>query len=234
MRRTHRRLTFTLVGALLLSAMTYAFGQPATPPSQRFDFAVRADFFAGFAGDMKRFEKAMALCEDTLATTPDHAEALVWHGSGLIFQAGMLFQKGDAPKGMELWAKGLGEMNRAVALAPHDVAVRIPRGASLFEASRHLPPPQGAPLLELALSDYEQTLAIQEKAGRFATLSPHAKGELLFGLADGSARAGDTEKARDYFIRLTKEAADSGRASYAAAWLDGKPPASPGKCTGCH
>jgi tetratricopeptide (TPR) repeat protein len=228
------RLTFTLIGALLLSAMTYALTQPAAPPAQRFDFAVRADFFAGFAGDMKRFDQAMALCEDTLAKNPDHAEALVWHGSGLVFQAGMLFQKGDVPKGMELWGKGLGEMNRAVALAPDDVAVRIPRGASLFEASRHVPPPQDAALLKLALSDYEQTLAIQEKAGAFARLSPHAKGELLFGLAEGSARAGDTHKARDYFMRLTKEAAASGRASYAALWLEGKPPANVGRCTGCH
>ena len=228
------RFTFTIVAALLLSAMTYAFTQPAAAPAARFDFAVRADFFAGFSGDMKRFEKAMALCEETLAKNPDHPEALVWHGAGLVFQAGSLLQKGDLPKGMELWGQGLAEMARAVTLAPNDVAVRIPRGASLLEASRHVPPPQDAELLTLALGDYEQTLAIQEKAGTFARLSPHAKGELLFGLAEGWSRAGDAQKARRYFTRLTADAASSGRSTYAKAWLEGKPPASPGRCIGCH
>jgi tetratricopeptide (TPR) repeat protein len=181
---------------------------------------------------MKRFERAMARCEELLAQNSDHAEALVWHGAGLVAQAGMLFSKGEVPKGMEVWGKGLGEMNRAVSLAPDNVGVRIPRGASLFEASRHVPPPQQLPLLKIALEDYEHTLKLQESY--FAKLSDHAKGELLFGLAEGWARAGDKQKARDYFIRLTMDAASSGRVTYAKAWLDGTPRAEPGRCVGCH
>jgi tetratricopeptide (TPR) repeat protein len=219
---------------LLATGVAFTQQRSTTAPSERFDVAVRADFFAGFQGDAARLERAMARCDEELARNPNHPEALVWRGGGLLFQAGTAFQQGDFQKGMELWQRGLAEMNRAVSLAPDDVAVRIPRGATLFEVSRHVPPAQGAPLLKLALEDYEHALQLQEKAGHFQRLSAHAKGELLFGLAEGWARAGDHQKARDYFTRLTRDAADSGRVEYARAWLDGQPPASPGRCTGCH
>ena len=227
------RLMITAVAIVYLSALTLAVTQQPSPAAApRFDFEVRADFFAGFTGDATRFARAMARCEEVLAQDPNHAEALVWHGAGLIAQAGALFEKGDAPKGMEVWGRGLQEMNRAVSLAPDSVGVRIPRGASLLEASRRVPESQRLPLLELALSDYEHTLKLQNAI--FAKLSDHAKGELLFGLADGWARAGDQQKARAYFMRLTNDAAGSGRVTYAKAWLDGKPPANPGTCVGCH
>jgi hypothetical protein len=228
------RLIFTLVGVLYVSSLTLAVTQqPTAPPSSRFDFEVRGDFFAGFGGDAARLGRAMARCEEVLAQNPDHAEALVWHGAGLVVQAGALFAKGETPKAMPLWGRGLEEMARAVALEPDNVGVRIPRGAVLLEASRRVPAPQQLPLLTLALADYEHALKRQEPRV-FATLSDHAKGELLFGLADGWARAGDPQKARAYFMRLTKDAATSGRANYAKLWLEGKPPADPGTCIGCH
>ena len=232
------RLTFTLVFAIYAAALVSAVSQPpaqaqaAAPPSARFDMEVRADFFAGFSGNAARFARAMARCEEVLAQDPNHAEALVWHGSGLVAQAGQFFAKGDMPKGMETYGRGLGEMDRAVGLAPDSVAVRIPRGATLFEASRQVPPAQQGPLLKLAIGDYEHALSLQEST--FAKLSDHAKGELLFGLAEGWARAGDKQKAQSYFTRLTQDAAGSGRVTYAKAWLDGAPPASPGRCVGCH
>ena len=69
-------------------ALLVAVPQAAPPPTpQRFDMVVRADFFAGFAGDEARLAKGMATCEEVLAVTPNHAEALVWHGSGLAFNA---------------------------------------------------------------------------------------------------------------------------------------------------
>jgi hypothetical protein len=124
-------------------------------------------------------------------------------------------------------------MNRAVALAPDDVAVRIPRGATLFEASRHVPDPKQAEgLVRIAVEDYEHVLKLQQ--AYFGKLSDHAKGELLFGLADGWARLGDKEKAAQYFTRLTADASASGRAKYAKAWLAGDPPKDPGRCIGCH
>lgn len=193
---------------------------------------VRADFFAAFTGDMTRFERGMKRTEDVLAANPNHAEALVWHGSGVFFLAGQAFQKGDAQTGMAQYQRGIAEMERAVSLEPDNVAVRIPRGATLIEASRGMPEPMAKGLLKTGVDDFEHVLKLQESY--FAKLSDHAKGELLFGLADGWARLGDRQKAMQYFTRLTQDAANSGRSAYARAWLDGKPPASPGRCVGCH
>ena len=117
-----------LVGLSILSA------QP------RFDMQVRNDFFTGFGGDAAALERGMKACEQVLAQNPKHAEALVWHGGGLFYMSGQLFRKGDMSKGMELYERGLTEMNDAVALAPENVGVLIPRGATLLTASRTMPP----------------------------------------------------------------------------------------------
>ncbi len=151
----------------------------------------------------------MAACEEVLASTPNHAEALVWHGSGLAFNAGQAFQKGDMKTGGELWQRGMEEMDKAVALEPDNVGVRIPRGALLLQATRNMPPDMGRPLLEKGVGDYEHVLALQ--SAYFNTLGDHPKGELLFGLAEGYSRLGRAEKARGYFDRLIADAPTSGR-----------------------
>lgn len=208
---------------------------PGPPSRERFDFLVRADFFAGYAGDQAALDRGMKVCEDTLAKNPNHAEALVWHGGGLVFNAGQAFQKADIRKGIELWDRGLKEMDRAVELEPASVGVLIPRGASLLTASRFVQDKAaGRALLEKGVGDYEKVLELQKPY--FARLSGHARGELLFGLAEGWARLGNTEKARGYFQRIAGECKDSGRHPQAAAWLEkgtlsGTDPMS---CTGCH
>ena len=179
---------------------------------------VRADMFAGLAGDAARFAKAMAACERTLAREPKHPEALVWHGSGLFFQAGQAFQQGDMANGGPLWDRGLGEMNEAVSLAPDSLAVVIPRAAVLLQAARFVPPPMAAPLLKTGVGDYEHVLELQRSY--FHTLGDHPEGELLFGLADGYARLGDKVKARAYFERLIAEAPTSGHAPRGRAWIE--------------
>jgi len=227
------RFTLVLSGLLYISAFAASAMQPAAPAQTvRFDMEVRADFFAAFSGDMVRFERGMARCEEELAKNPNHAEAMVWHGSGVFFRAGMAFQKGDIQNGMALYQRGLGEMQHAVEIAPDNVGVRIPRGAVLLEASRQMPEAQAKSLVQIGVTDFEHVLKLQESY--FATLSDHAKGELLFGLADGWARLGEKPKAMEYFTRLTKDASGSGRSTYAKAWLDGTPPASTGRCVGCH
>jgi tetratricopeptide (TPR) repeat protein len=223
----------TLITAwLIAAAIAVLTGQQ--PAEQRFDMTVRGDFFAGFAGDEARFTKAMDACERTLADNPKHAEALVWHGSGLAFQAGMAFQKGDMKTGGELWQRGMDEMNAAVTLEPDKVGVRIPRGAVLLQASTNMPPPMARPLLETAVGDYEHVLALQ--SSYFDTLGDHPKGELLFGLAEGYSRLGQPEQARAYFERLVKDAPTSGQTPKAKQWLtDGTLPKSQGLgCVGCH
>lgn len=206
----------------------------ATTAQPRFDMLVRTDFFAGFAGDEARLAKGMEACEKTLADNPKHAEALVWHGSGLAFQAGRAFQKGDMQTGGELWSRGMTEMDTAVALAPENVGVRIPRGALLLTATRNMPAEIARPLLEKGVGDYEKTLEIQQAT--FASLGDHPKGELLFGLAEGYSRLGQADKARAYFERLLKDAPESGHAPQAQQWLAS---GSVGEvkglgCVGCH
>src|SRR5579872_3925895 len=82
----------------------------------RFDLKVRNYFFAGFAGDKAALEKGMQMCEEALAADPKNAQALVWHGSGLLFQAGPAFQAGDQQRGGQLWARGVKEMDQAVEI----------------------------------------------------------------------------------------------------------------------
>src|SRR5689334_739983 len=197
--------TFMLVVTLMLG-----LGQNGADPAGRFDMVVRTDFFAGFAGDQARLQKGMETCEKILATNPRHAEALVWHGSGLLFQGGMAFGAGDPQRGGELFGRGLEEMNRAVALEPDNVGVLIPQAAVLFVATRNMPADAARPLLEQAVGNYEKVLAIQ--APYFATLGDHPKGELLFGLAEGYSRLGKPELARRYFERLIQDAPGSGQA----------------------
>ena len=93
---------------------------------QRFDLKVRDDFFAGFTGDNASLNRAMKACEDALRIDAGNAQALVWHGSGLFFESGQAFRAGDSERGMDLYQRGLKEMESAVAMAPDDVAVRVP------------------------------------------------------------------------------------------------------------
>jgi tetratricopeptide (TPR) repeat protein len=226
-------LAAVLFGPALVADQNGA-AAPQREAANRFDLLVRADFFVGFAGSEARLAKGMEACERALAANPNHAEALVWHGSGLAFNAGMAFQKGDMKTGGELWQRGMTEMDTAVALEPDNVGVLIPRGAMLLQASQNMSAQMGRPLTEKGLGDYERVLEIQ--APIFKTLGDHPKGELLFGLAEGYSRLGNGEKARMYFDRLIKDAPASGQAPKAQAWLStGSLPKNEGLgCVGCH
>ncbi len=223
-----------LINLLLALAIALAPDQ-APAAADTWDYTVvRADMFAGLAGDTARFAKAMEACERTLARDAKHSEALVWHGSGLFFQAGQAFQRGDMANGGPLWERGLAEMDEAVSLAPDSLAVVIPRGAVLLQAARSVPPAMAEPLLQTGVRDFEHVLDLQKSY--FHTLGDHPKGELLFGLADGYARLGDKVKARAYFERLIAEAPASGQAPRGRAWIEtGAVPPAPGLgCFGCH
>ena len=220
--------------ATTIFAMALAIQTPQPQPQQRFDYLVRADFFAGVAGDETRLKKAMDVCERALAENPKHPEALVWHGAGRLVESGQAFRKGDMGSGGQLWERGLAEMNEAVALTPDNPGVLIPRAAVLFEATRRMPPEAARPLLESAVANYEHVLAVQ--APYFDTLGDHAKGELLFGLAEGYHRLGLHDEARGYFERLINDAPSSGQVSKAREWMaSGTVPTSAGPgCVGCH
>lgn len=219
-----RTSTLVLVVGCGLVASTFA---------QRFDLKVRDDFFAGFSGDNAALNRAMKTCEEALKEDAGNAQALVWHGCGLFFQSGQAFQTGDSQKGMELYPRGLKEMETAVTMAPDDVAVRIPRGATLLSGSRGMPPEMARPLIEKGLGDYEHTLDLQ--ADYWSMLDSHSRGELLFGLAEGYSRVGNQAKAQAYFERIQKELPDTPYAQRAAIWLETKSlPRSQTGCVGCH
>jgi len=224
-------MTFISFVAGLLAIL---FAAAQAPAAQRFDYLVRADFFAGLAGDDARMQKALDVCERALANDPGHPEALVWHGAILFAKAGQAFQKGDPAAGGALFGRGVKEMNDAAALAPDNPGVLIPRAAVLIEGTKSMPPDAARPLLESAVANYEHALEVQ--APTWSTLGDHAKGELLFGLAEASARLGRQDKARTYFERLMKDAPSSGQAPRAKSWLDtGTIPKAAGMgCAGCH
>ena len=221
----------TLIGAIV----PIGSAQTTTDNNRRFDELVRADFFAGIAGDTAAFERAMRLIETTLAGNPRHPEALAWHGSGLLARAALAFQKGETGTGTDLWQRGLKDLDDAVVMAPDNVGVLIPRGATLLELTRTLPDAAEAKrLLTRGVADYEKVLELQ--APYFRYLSDHARGELLFGLAEGLHRLGAHDRARPYLKRLVEEARNSEYGSIAAAWLNDPSAVSARKtgCVGCH
>ena len=203
------------------------------PSADRFDLIVREDIFAGMAGDAARFKKGMKLCEEALAKNPNHPEALVWHGGGLLFEGGQAFQQGDSQKGGELWQRGRAEQDRAVSLAPDNIAVLIPRAASLFGAAQNVPVKAIADeLLTIAVNDYEKTLRLQQSY--FDKLSAHARAELLIALAAGWHKLGKPDNARAYFLRLTKEMPGTAHAKTAQTWLEKQTLPARINCVGCH
>jgi tetratricopeptide (TPR) repeat protein len=222
----------------LAGALAFIIGFLSTlrsAPAQqtdRFDLKVRESFFAGFAGDKEALARGMKASEELLAANPKNAEALVWHGSGLTFQSGQSFSAGDQQKGMELWTKGLKEMQTAVDLAPESAPVRIARGADLLAVSRFVTDPELVQsLVKDGVSDYERVYQIQKSY--FNTLGTHPRGELLFGIAEGYSRLGDDEKARKYFEQIRADLPDTPYAKRASTFLEaGKLEET--RCIGCH
>jgi len=226
-------ITTVLTWLISVAVAFTAAQEPAAKP-QRFDYLVRADFFAGAAGDEARLQKVIDVCERALAQNPQHPEAMVWRGATTMVRAGQAFQKGDAAAGQPLFERGVKDMTEAVAIAPDNPGVLIPRGAVLLEATRNMPAEMARPLVQSAVANYERALEVQGAA--FNALGDHGKGELLFGLADGWARIGDAEKARQYFERLIADAPGSGQAPKAREWLATGvvPKANGSSCVGCH
>jgi hypothetical protein len=203
--------------------------------AERFDFKVREDMFAGFDGDTDAFKRAMALIDATLAADPDHAQALVWRGAGRLFLAGQAFRRQAFREGQELQRQALADMDRAVALAPNDIAVRIPRATSLLPYARFERPFNRAEadrLTATAISDFEYTLKVSEPW--WTRLSEHGRGELLGGVADAWLGVGDPAKAAPYLERMTGELAGTPYANAAAARQADRASKAPLTCLGCH
>jgi hypothetical protein len=199
----------------------------------RFDHKVREMFFAGFAGDKEAMAKGIKISEATLAAEPNHAEAMVWMGSGLFIQSGEAFRKGDMQGAMEMMSKGTGMMDRAVELEPKNVGVRIPRGSVYLVASRSMPPAMGDPLLKKGVQDFEDSWEMQK--GDLSRFSQHSLGELLQGIGEGNGRLGNKEKAKEFFELIQRKLPGTAYAKKAEKWLaEGKLSARDSNCMGCH
>ncbi|MBK7930406.1 MAG: hypothetical protein IPJ98_23885 [Bryobacterales bacterium] len=203
----------------------------------RFDHRVRNDFFSGFTGNAEALGRGMKVCEQVLAENPNHPEALVWHGAGLFFQSGQLFQQGKREEGMKLSARSMEEMDRAVALAPDHIGVRIPRGAALLAAARFMPEnPFRASLLQRAIDDHQHVYNMHVKAGELAKIGDHPLGELLQALGDTYSRTGDAAKAEEYYKQIQTMLPKSEYARRASKWMETRQPLGPmeAQCVGCH
>lgn len=203
-------------------------------PAERFDHIVRNNFFAGFAGNRQALEQAMKVSEEVIQSNPSHAEALVWHGAGLYYLAGGAFQKGEIARGMELYQRAFAEMDKAVQLAPDNVGVRIPRGASLLAAAVSQPLDDRVRReIGLALEDYEHVFQLQRNS--LDKLGEHPLGQLLLGLADGYSQLGDAAKAGKYFEMIEQKLPGTEYARRAASWKqNGMLSRAERQCAGCH
>lgn len=205
-------------------------------PAERFDALVRDDFFAGMLGDEESLERGMKYCEDILAKNPKHADALVWHGGGLLTRAANAYRKGDSALGDKLWNQGLKEMNDAVALAPGNIGIMIGRSATIVGVAQSgwdSSDAESKALLKSALLDYEKVY--QKQKPSFGKLSKHSRGELLFGLASGWSILGEHQKARDYLKLIIKEVAGTDYETEAQKWLNIKPKTViQHDCRACH
>ena len=223
-------------------ALCMAVGVAAAPAQRhserpaRFDNLVRDDFYAGFQGDAEALHRGMTFCEKALVEDPKNADALVWHGSGLIFRSGGPSQRGDYAAATQLWDKGMAEMDAAVALEPKSVTVLLARAATLESAAPYgsWRPGQVEAMWQKAGSDFDATLKLQ--AGYWDKLSAHARGELLNGLALSSVHRGDPAQAGRIFRRVVDELPGTRYSAAARDWL-AKPVPAPDRnfiCVGCH
>ncbi|MEM9825727.1 MAG: hypothetical protein AAF958_04020 [Planctomycetota bacterium] len=200
---------------------------------QRFDMVVREDFFAGFAGDQARLQRGMEECRRVLKDNPDHAEAMVWLGSGEVFSSGERFEKGDFPGGIQLWQSGLSKMDRAIELEPDSVSVLIPRAATLLPASRSLRGGMKQQILQRLQRDFERVYERQKD--QLAEIGEHPLGELRMGLADVYRAQGKLAESNYQLTKLTEELPDTDYAERATKWLAAKPDAVLAhNCIGCH
>jgi tetratricopeptide (TPR) repeat protein len=204
----------------------------------RFDHIVRNDFFLGFAGNAEALDRGMKVCEQVLAENPNHAEALVWHGAGLFFRSSAHFRAGDAAKGMELYSRGVGEMDKAVELEPDNIGVRIPRGAAALAAARVMSPetPIRAGLFQRALDDHLHIYNLHARRGELGKLGAHPLGELLQALGDVNSRLGNAAQAEKFYSELLGRLPGTPYAKRAATWLETRQPLPPreAQCIGCH
>ncbi|MEO1584239.1 MAG: hypothetical protein AAFR96_06670 [Planctomycetota bacterium] len=177
----------------------YTSAKPANAEST-FDEAVRGDFFRGLLeNDATAWDKARGTIEDALAANPNDGEALAWHGSMLVADAGEAFNAGDIATGMALWQDGIKRMDRGIAL-DSTVNSMIPRGVTLLQVYRYEPNPDRAnEMLDTAVADLENSLDFLTPV--WENQSKHARGMLMLMLADAINQRAERDAAKAFALR---------------------------------
>jgi tetratricopeptide (TPR) repeat protein len=195
--------------------------------------SLRNDLFAGFAGDQEAVTRVLDASERLLAELPDHPQALVWHGAATLGRSQRVLQD-NRDAGIAMFQRAIGEMDRAVELAPDDGEVRAIRGVLLAPLSRQFPPPFSERMLEKARSDYQRLFDMQR--GALDTIGSHPLGELLQGLGDIYSRQGRPDEAERYYRMILTMLNDTVYSRRAAEWMQTRQPLPPAQtgCVGCH
>jgi tetratricopeptide (TPR) repeat protein len=195
---------------------------------------MRNDLFAAMAGNADALKRIIDSSEKMLTEHPDHAQAMMWHGIGVMGSFFQEAQKGNVQAAFPNFLKGAAEMDRAADLAPDDIEVRVLRGVLYRPASREVPPQLANGLLEKARTDFQHTFDLQKD--HLAELGTHPLGELLQGLADIYSRQGKAADAEKYYGMMQSMLKDTEYAKRASEWMITKQPLpeSRTQCVGCH
>jgi tetratricopeptide (TPR) repeat protein len=171
-----------------------------------------------------------------LEANPDHAQALVWHGITLL-ATGMPDRRTTAEEqqaAIARFQKGVAEVDRAVALAPDDIEVRVLRGIAFRPISQQMPPPFSERMLEKARTDFQRIFELQQH--QLDELGTHPLGELLQALGDVYTRQSKRDEAAKYYRLIQTKLAGTEYARRAAIWFETGQPLTPEQtgCVGCH
>ncbi len=232
---SRKKLLIVIVALAAFAVGLVASLRSETPaPPSGFKSELSGLYVAAMGGDAGSMQAANKRAAERLAANPKDADAMVWHGAGVLFSCGQAFQAGDMETGMDLYRKGLDEMARAVELEPDNTGVRSVRGAILMQATLHMEGnPETGELVGTALSDYQRIYDAQKDS--LDKLDSHSRGELLFGLADGNRRAGSEAKAREWFQRVSSEMKGTPYQTRAETYLKtGTLSTEEATCQGCH
>ncbi len=177
--------------------------QSPRPEVLKFDITLQADFTKAMSGDAAARTRAMERADKILASNPTDAETLVWRGSANAAGAGKAFQSGNYQEGWMQWQKGLGEMDKAVELAPNSFIVRIVRGSTYINAAKRFPDPAVAKdLRDKGVADYEKILNMTDE--KSVNMAATQKPRILNSLIEAYEKTGDTAKAAVYREQLAK------------------------------
>lgn len=198
-----------MIGVTLLDAAFMAQCLKAAEPP-----AYIQELRKGTAGDNAALDQGLNDSEAALTADPKDAQAQVWHGIGLMLKCRNVVASGDNDEAVQLFGQALKEMDAAVAEAPDDPRILLPRGSTVLHASIAMPPGEEADeLLRSGLDNYLKCVGKVQGV---------LLDRVLYGIADAYARLGQTEQATKYFERVAAEAKGTGYERNARVWLTTK------------